>query len=51
VIDGRVVVTDASSEIRARRIYREGDLPGRLGAREPSLPSPDVVAWNEEPAA
>ncbi len=50
VVDGRFVVKFAWSELRARRLWREGVLLERLAMHEPSLPVPELVVLSSEPA-
>lgn len=49
-LDDRFVIKYAWSKIRAARLQREGVLLGRLRARAPWLPVPDVIAASAEPA-
>ncbi len=50
VIDGRFVVKFAWSEVRARRLWREGVLLQRLASRTPVLPVPEPVVVHRQPA-
>lgn len=49
VVDERFVVKFAWSEVRAIRLWREGMVLERLGALDPSLPTPEVVVLSEDP--
>lgn len=50
VVDDRFVVKFAWSEIRARRLWREGVMLERLRARDPLLVLPELVVLSREPA-
>lgn len=50
IIDGRFVVKYAWSEIRATRVWREGELLRRLRQRDVSPAFPDLVALSDDPA-
>jgi aminoglycoside phosphotransferase (APT) family kinase protein len=50
VVDERFVVKFAWSEVRATRLWREGTVLERLRNLEPSLPTPELVVLNRDPA-
>lgn len=50
VVGERFVAKFAWSELRARRLWREGVLLRRLAAQAPELPVPEVAAVHEHPA-
>ncbi len=50
VVDGRFVAKFAWSEVRAIRLWREGMILQRLRTLEPSLPTPELVVLNKDPA-
>lgn len=50
VVDDRLIVKFAWSEVRAVRLWREGTVLERLRACEPSLALPEVVALSRAPA-
>lgn len=50
MIDGRFVVKFAWSEVRARRLWREGVLLQRLASWTPALPVPEPVVVHRQPA-
>ena len=50
VVDGRFVAKFAWSEVRAIRLWREEMILQRLRTLEPSLPTPELVVLNKDPA-